>query len=142
MVVLSGIEMPAEARAVVGDVRPNGHGHRGLFSRRAFAAGEVVGLIEGRPHAAPTQYTYQVGPGRHVEVANELRYVNHACRPNCAVSGERLVALVPIAVGEELTFDYNASEDVIAHPFVCSCCGRWIRGRLDEAGEAPYEVRP
>jgi hypothetical protein len=57
------------------------------------------------------------------------------------VDGRRLVALRELAAGEELTFDYNATEWDLAEPFRCSCgaCGGSIvRGfaHLDDRARA------
>ena len=40
-----------------------------------------------------------------------------------------LVATTLISAEDEITFNYNHSESLLANPFKCSCCGNWIRGR-------------
>jgi SET domain-containing protein len=83
----------------------------------------------------------QFGPERHVEPAEDhpLRFLNHACEPNAAFgNGELgrdrdLFAVRAIAPGAEITFDYNAHEDELSHPFECRCgsarCVGTVRGR-------------
>ncbi len=40
------------------------------------------------------------------------RFFNHSCEPNCGVKGKfQIVAIRNIKKGEELTFDYEMSED-------------------------------
>jgi diaminopimelate decarboxylase len=72
----------------------------------------------------PTRYTLQVEHRRHVDTGGDLSgLVNHSCRPNCvfAVEQHALVALRPIAAGDEITINYLASELALARPFECSC---------------------
>ena len=115
---------------VAQDLIPRGtRGHQGLFSNRAYAPGETLAVIEGVRRERASRYTIQTGPDEHIEPLDGLRFINHACRPNCSVQGRRLVVVAPIAPGDEITFDYAASEDCLAEPFVCDCCGKWIRGR-------------
>ena len=41
---------------------------------------------------------------------NLLRWLNHSDTPNAAFDGFDLYALIDIAVGEEIVFDYSAGE--------------------------------
>ena len=55
---------------------------------------------------------------------NPARFLNHSCAPNCEAALEEgriwIVALRPIAAGEELTFNYGYDlEDYRDHP--CRC---------------------
>ena len=40
-----------------------------------------------------------------------------------------LMAGEDILAGEEITFDYETTEEEMAEPFKCNCHGRWIRGK-------------
>ena len=42
-----------------------------------------------------------------------------------------LYALEDIKEGQEITIDYNLSEDKLANPFKCACHGKRIRGRME-----------
>ncbi|MGD0577135.1 MAG: SET domain-containing protein-lysine N-methyltransferase, partial [Candidatus Staskawiczbacteria bacterium] len=43
---------------------------------------------------------------------DEGRFLNHSCDPNCGVKGKfQIVAMRDIENGEELTFDYEMTED-------------------------------
>lgn len=119
-------------------VKMNGHRMKGLFATRSYRPGDRVVRVEGEVVPKPTRWTVQVAPGVHVDAKAPLAFMNHHCRPNCQVVGYEVRALSPIRSGDELTFDYNASEEELAEPFRCSCCNRLIRGRLagPVAGEA------
>lgn len=113
---------------------------RGLVSARAFAPGETIleatGVIRGRP----TRTSLQIDRDRHLDVPEGAasatypwQFLEHACRPNAAFRGQRLEALVAIAPGDELTFDYETTEWELGSPFACACAsmgctGRTIRG--------------
>ena len=114
--------------------------HRCLRAAAAFAAGDTILVLEGLLSDIPSRYSVQVGPDLHVQPAPGIpedsvraawRFLNHSCSPNAAFHGPVLVALAPIAAGEEITFDYNTTEATMAEPFECRCghCdGRRIGG--------------
>lgn len=58
-------------------------------------------------------------------------YINHSCMPNAGLSdGRTLVALRPIAVGEEVCFDYAMSDGCAYDEFPCTCGTPLCRGRV------------
>ncbi|MEY5032012.1 MAG: Phosphoribosylformylglycinamidine synthase [Planctomycetota bacterium] len=60
------------------------------------------------------------------------RFLNHSCDPSAAVQSRSLIALRPIAAGEQITFDYTTTEGSMAEPFTCLCgasgCVGTVRG--------------
>lgn len=115
-----------------------------VVASRAFRAGERLMVLEGVLTAKPSRYSVQVDEDVHVEVPEQAevdadatihrypwRSLNHACDPNARISGRELLAMRPIARGEEVTFDYETTEWDMASPFRCGCTrcgGRTIRG--------------
>jgi len=58
-------------------------------------------------------------------------YVNHSCNPNAGIRGQIvLVAMRPIAAGEEITFDYAMSDGSAFDEFECACGAPNCRGRV------------
>src|SRR5262249_22973515 len=55
---------------------------------------------------------------------------NHSCQPNTAYRGLDIVALRPIAKGEELTLDYASFLDEHMEPFNCRCGAPNCRGLI------------
>ena len=55
---------------------------------------------------------------------------NHSCDPNTAYNGLNVVALRPIAEGEELTLDYATFLDKNMQPFHCLCGSPNCRGLI------------
>lgn len=59
--------------------------------------------------------------------------INHSCLPNCGMrNATQLITMGPIAVGEELTYDYAMSDTSDYDEFECACgsdrCRRLITG--------------
>ncbi|MHC4126631.1 MAG: nucleotidyltransferase family protein [Planctomycetota bacterium] len=91
----------------------------GVFARREFKRGEVIGRYRGRPIDRDGTYVAYHTDGcdtqaRH-EITGPLRFLNHSCHPKAALVNFRLVALQRIAAGGEITVDYGEG--------TCECCG-------------------
>ncbi len=111
-----------------------------LIAVRSFAIGERILEIDGVLSDRPNRYSIQFGPHEHVYPPPEVdgttegfvwRFLNHSCDPSAVIVGRSLVALRPLCAGDELTFDYNTTEDEIAESFSCRCghcAGRLVRG--------------
>lgn len=71
----------------------------------------------------------KIGKGKYIWDEKVLNYVNHSCNPNAKLDLKKLalVALRDIAVGEEITNDYNATKDS-SYRFVCRCGQPKCRG--------------
>lgn len=114
------------------EVRPTPVG-MGAFATQPLAAGdwaiELAPVFDDRPG----RHTIQVDAHRHQAFTDELDdFINHSCEPSVSLDAWNLqvVARRPIAVGEEITLNYSASEWDMAEPFVCTCDGtaKTIRG--------------
>lgn len=127
---------------------PSGIEGTGCFAARSFSAGEVVGeytgeiideaAMEARWARAEKVWFFDLGDGRAIDaerVSNPVKHMNHSCDPNCesVQDGDRVfvVALRAIAVGEEITYDYNlqvAEGEEGAYP--CRCGALACRGTM------------
>ena len=57
--------------------------------------------------------------------------INHSCSPNCQLrNATQLITMGPIAVGEELTYDYATSDTSDYDEFECVCGSDNCRGRV------------
>ena len=81
---------------------------------------------------SPTRTSIQF-EDKHFE-DNTGKCINHNCDPNAKViklgKTDDLV-LIPIrniAINEEITIDYNVTEEKLSHPFKCKCHGKLIKG--------------
>jgi hypothetical protein len=119
-------------------------GQRRVVAAAAFTPGETILGFEGVLTDRPSRFSVQLEaslhlappPGAHGEDADPRHawvFLNHSCTPNAFRRDRILVAAVAIASGEEITFDYETSEERMTHPFRCACgsvgCTRaWVRG--------------
>ncbi len=121
------------------------HG-RGLFAARQITKGQrVVEYVGHKVTKAESErrtqrqwtrgrvYTFELNARYDIDGSplwNKARWANHSCDPNTETEIIRgriwLVALRDIAVGEEVTYDYNFPVD--DEPAPCRCGSRRCRG--------------
>jgi len=98
---------------------------RCFFTKRAYKQGEEIASFgSGSISSKPTYLTVQTGTNKHITLQPPyLQYINHSCAPNCFfdTTTMKLVALTPIAAGEELGFFYPSTEWEMQQPFRCFC---------------------
>ena len=116
---------------------------RGTHARVAIAPGEVVAafggyMVSGDVFAVLSAQRRSLS----IQVADDLYLVgseqpepndmvNHSCDPNCGILGSTvLVAIRPIAAGEEVCYDYAMSDGSPYDEFVCSCGAELCRGQV------------
>ncbi|MDT4989554.1 MAG: uncharacterized protein QOI74_3648 [Micromonosporaceae bacterium] len=108
---------------------------RGVFAARSFTVGErVIAARTTGVSRERTRLSFQTDWDRHVDLDEPVQLVNHSCVPNTAVAdnahgGYDLVAIRPIAVGEELGWDYESTEYEIVGMDQCLCGASACRGR-------------
>lgn len=101
----------------------------GLFSTLPYRKGEVVLTIQGEIMDHPLRTSIQIAENVHVDVAAPAKFINHSCAPNTKVEGRNMVALTNISAADEITFDYQSTEDELSAPFVCRDCGEMVKGK-------------
>jgi SET domain-containing protein len=128
-------------------------GHLGLFATEPIKKGTVILWLskDSNYFKEPTRTSIQV---RNLHLEHyEGGCTNHNCNPNAKVLSIMwgldmnayyipfaafaknsklnpvLMASEDILAGEEITFDYEITEEELAEPFKCNCHGRWIRGK-------------
>jgi SET domain-containing protein len=109
---------------------------RGLFAAEPVAAGTeilrftgpVLTLNEVRTRGPAAANALQIGIDCYLFLDEPGRFVNHSCAPNAAVLGDTsLVAIRPIAVGEEIRFDYSTTVSD-GWTMACRCGSNDCRG--------------
>jgi len=134
---------------------PSSHTSR-LVAAKGFKSHELLATIKippipqatdsirpGQPASQTRKEwsTIQISPTRHLEVNNDLLYMNHSCDPSAIIritgpaeSQTMLVIACDRGVdpGESITFFYPSTEWELARPFDCFCgyrdCLKVIRG--------------
>lgn len=119
---------------------------KAVFAGRDIQKGEVVAAFTGKiyelkdddmelPNDPPwyvRDHAIQVGQNKWVHTKGIARYLNHSCEPNCGIKNlVEVVAMRDIKKGEELTWDYDMTEDS-DWEMKCRCgaqsCRKVIRG--------------
>ena len=103
----------------------NEHGENAIYSRFAFSKGELVYVVRGEPSTTRTRESIEIAPEQHV-VDDYAVCLNHSFSPNLYLQGRQFFALREIEKGEELTFNYLATETEIASPFTCYVTGKSV----------------
>lgn len=109
------------------------NGIKSLISKRSFVKGEQICFVEGEEIKTPNRYSVQVSALIHVNVKEPVMYINHKCDGNIQLKERAFYALKQIRVGEEITFNYNDTERVLAEEFKCFRCGQLVKGNESKA---------
>ena len=110
---------------------------KGIHARRSLGVGEPILEFSG-PILTHRQvialgeaqaYAVQIGPDRYLDTEPLGRFANHSCVPNAGVIKDRvLIALRPIAVDEEIRFDYSTTMSENYWTLACQCREPECRG--------------
>jgi len=115
---------------------------RSVHASRRVGAGELIAVFGGSI-VTPRQIA-ALGPsaGRYALQVDEDLYllsihdgpgdwINHSCEPNAGFRGQvSLVAMRPIAAGEQICFDYAMADGSPYDEFDCQCGAPRCRGRV------------
>ena len=98
-------------------------GSRGLFADETFHKGNILLILRGNKFPEPSRTSIQIRD-KHIE-HHEGGFINHHCNPSAKIliiddiEDGILVAARHIFRGEEITFDYETTEEKLAAPFEC-----------------------
>ena len=109
----------------------------GVFATRLFNPDEtvMVGIIEKTLNSNHS-HASQIGEHDYVLHAGLVSKVNHSCDPNCGIrvnetGAHDFIAIKPISINEELTFDYAMRNYSVDHfPRKCMCGSTKCRGEI------------
>jgi hypothetical protein len=111
-----------------------------LLATRDFLPDDLIAEVEGvlrhKNDIKDDTYCLYVDGEHLFDMVDQTRWINHSCEPNAEVEVEfdesgvtsaRIVAIRPIAAGEEITYHYAFSQEV-AEPCLCrtASCNGWI----------------
>ncbi|BFM06907.1 SET domain-containing protein-lysine N-methyltransferase [Halioxenophilus aromaticivorans] len=122
---------------------------QGIFATKQFHSGEIVmvGVIEKDNIDENHSHASQMGEFRYALHGGEITKVNHSCNPNCGINlnnagAHDFIAMHPIEIGEEVTFDYAMRNYIIEHfPYTCCCGAKNCRGRITGWKDLPESFK-
>jgi len=132
------------------ELKASSLGGQGVFARQRIEAGEVIAEFDGEiyPFTYPgwtedlLNHTVQFERFRFRDATGLARYLNHSCEPNCGIKDLfKIVAMRPIDPGEEVTFDYEMTEDSEWWRMRCQCGTPSCRRIIGAYRSMPPEVR-
>ena len=125
------------------EMRPTGGAGFGSFAVSPIPAGTIVACFGGEQMNRITFNTQDTDRrARSIQIETDSFLlgpvvrepgdaVNHSCAPNCGMGGAaQVVAMVDIAVGAELNFDYAMADDSDYDEFECACGTPLCRGTV------------
>ena len=103
---------------------------QGVFAEERIEVGEVIAEFDGDiypfEHPGWTEdllnHTIQFERYSFRDSTGLARRINHSCEPNCGIKARfKVVAMRAIEPGEEITWDYEMTEDSVWWRMKCQC---------------------
>lgn len=123
---------------------------RAVYARKSFKKGELVTVFDGPIYddifdgwtTDILNHTIQIGPALWRDSCGPARYINHSCDPNCGIKNHiQVVAMRPIAAGEEITWDYEMTEKNPWWKMRCKCGSPLCRKVIGNYKNMPKHIR-
>ena len=123
---------------------------RGVFAIADIRAGEVIAEFDGPVYDDSfdawtddlLHHAVQFDTTKWRDSLGFARLINHSCTPNCGIKRRfRVVAMRPIAKGEEITWDYEMTERSWWWRMKCRCGSPECRGVIGSYSRMPARVR-
>jgi hypothetical protein len=107
----------------------------GLMTNKKFSIGQKVMTATAIASIPRNSHTVQKGWDEHILIDLPARFVNHSCDPNLGIHDNDVgaydfFAIKDIDEGEELLWDYEASEYEISAFDTCMCGAKRCRGSM------------
>ncbi|MBX3022457.1 MAG: SET domain-containing protein-lysine N-methyltransferase [Bdellovibrionales bacterium] len=123
---------------------------RGVFAVKPIKKGEIIAAFDGEIYDDDFEpwtddllnHAIQIGPKLWRDSKGLARYVNHSCEPNCGIKSKvKIVAMRPIAKGEQVTWDYEMTEKNDWWKMRCRCGSTSCRKIIGNYKNMPRAIR-
>ena len=88
----------------------------GLVATQFYEQNQVVRVLEGEIKDKPDKYSIEIGENKHITDEYGI-YINHSFDPNTKIEDNKVIAIKNIKINDEITFNYNHSENKMENPF-------------------------
>lgn len=123
---------------------------KATFAKEFIQKGECIAAFDGKEYEAqscldlpeePADHAIQFAEHKWKDSKGIARYINHSCEPNCGIKDSfKIVALKNIEPGEEITWDYEMTEDSNWR-MDCHCGAKTCRKSIGAFRNMPKEKR-
>jgi len=131
----------------------------GLFAKEKINAGEIIAEFDGDIYTDSEQEVWDDNLNDHCVQFEDGKwryskgfavYSNHSCDPNCGIKNLfQIVAMRDIESGEEITWDYDMTEDNETEDkdsfyywaMDCKCGSAQCRGKIGSYKNMPQNIR-
>jgi SET domain-containing protein len=123
---------------------------RGVFAKQSITKGEIIAAFDGPIYGIDDNWTEDM-LGHAIQFEKErwrdsngiARVINHSCEPNCGIKNLfEVVAMRNITPGEEITWDYEMTENnQFGWKMECLCGTPSCRKIIGRYENMPQETR-
>lgn len=137
---------------------------KGVFAKKHIPKGQTIHFMGGelcsldeiiqrvKDGLEESSDPLGIGVEEYIDLDELSRSFNHACNPKTYIKGKNeMIALVDIAPGEEITFDYSTTMDVNEEKILaaglplwtcpCACGSKDCRGIIDQFKSLPTDAQ-
>jgi len=123
---------------------------KGVFAAADIRRGEVIAAFDGPVYDDSFEawtddllhHAIQFDTAKWRDSVGIARLINHSCAPNCGIKKRfQIVAMRPIARGEEITWDYEMTERSWWWRMKCRCGSAECRKVIGSYSRMPARVR-
>lgn len=129
----------------------HGKSEKGLFASAKIKKDEIVAVFDGPIYDIDfedwtdelVEHCIQFEKTKWRYSTGIARLSNHSCNPNCGIKNLfEIVTMRDITPGEELTWDYEMSEEnVTGWSMKCKCGEKKCRKKISKYSNMPLEIR-
>lgn len=98
---------------------------QGLYATKVYLKGDTVFTLSGVCFYKPSRETIHIGNNIHI-LDDCGQFINHSFEPSTFINGYKVIALRDIEPNDEITFNYNDTELLMASPF--NVDGKYVCG--------------
>ena len=110
---------------------------KGVFATKNYKINDIIHILDGEVKLIPNKYSIEIGKDMHI-IDDYGKFINHSFSPNAKIDENKVIAIKNISSGEEICYNYNDSESVMASPFYCN--GILVSGKNDKAIKKRFTI--
>ena len=131
------------------EIKKSRLGGRGVFAKQRIKKGDAIAEFDGKIYGWHSKFwnnhlenhCIQFEERKWRDSKGFAKLVNHSCNPNCGIKDLfKIVAIKTIEAGQELTLDYEMTEDCLWR-MKCNCGSKNCRKTIGSFKNMPEKIR-